>query len=59
VRNIWNELTQTADKVEGYDLMIGNAGDMISTTAGNTGTTPEYTVYVPLQFWFCRNPGLA
>jgi hypothetical protein len=20
---------------------------------------PEYTVYVPLQFWFCRNPGLA
>ena len=21
--------------------------------------TPEYTLYVPLQFWFCRNPGLA
>lgn len=20
---------------------------------------PEYTLYVPLQFWFCRNPGLA
>jgi hypothetical protein len=21
--------------------------------------TPEYTLYIPLQFWFCRNPGLA
>ena len=21
--------------------------------------SPEYTLYVPLQFWFCRNPGLA
>jgi Major capsid protein N-terminus/Large eukaryotic DNA virus major capsid protein len=20
---------------------------------------PEYTLYIPLQFWFCRNPGLA
>jgi hypothetical protein len=23
------------------------------------GCTPEYTLYVPLQFWFNRNPGLA
>ena len=22
-------------------------------------TLPETTLYVPLQFWFCRNPGLA
>jgi hypothetical protein len=20
---------------------------------------PDYTLYIPLQFWFCRNPGLA
>jgi hypothetical protein len=24
-----------------------------------TKCSPEYTLYVPLQFWFCRNPGLA
>ena len=24
-----------------------------------TSCTPEYTLYIPLQFWFCRNPGLA
>jgi len=25
----------------------------------NSGCIPETTLYVPLQFWFCRNPGLA
>jgi hypothetical protein len=23
------------------------------------GCIPETTIYIPLQFWFCRNPGLA
>ena len=23
------------------------------------GCVPETTIYIPLQFWFCRNPGLA
>jgi hypothetical protein len=57
--NIWNELTQTAERMDGYDLMIGNDAEMISTSAGTTTGTPAYTVYIPLQFWFCRNPGLA
>ena len=25
----------------------------------NSGCIPETTLYIPLQFWFCRNPGLA
>ena len=33
------------------------------TAAGNVCTPrnalPETTLYVPLQFWYCRNPGLA
>lgn len=45
--------------MDGYDLMIGNDAEMISRTTGTTTTTPAYTVYVPLQFWFCKNPGLA
>jgi hypothetical protein len=24
-----------------------------------SGCMPETTLYIPLQFWFCRNPGLA
>lgn len=53
---IWNELTQTAEKEEGYNAMIGNV-DALTGTAD--GTSPATTLYIPLQFWFCRNPGLA
>ena len=61
--NIWSELTIPAGKREGYDTMVGN---IINTTftSGQTGGllidsvfTPR--LYVPLQFWFNRNPGLA
>jgi hypothetical protein len=44
---IWNELTLPAGKKEGYDTMVKNA-------VGATGKR-----YVPLEFWFCRNIGLA
>lgn len=50
--NIWNELTQTAEKEGGYD-------DMIGATTNPADSIPARTLYVPLQFWFCRNPGLA
>jgi hypothetical protein len=42
---IWNELTLPNGKKTGYDDMIG----VTSSTAA----------YVPLEFWFCRNIGLA
>jgi hypothetical protein len=54
---IWNELTQTSERANGYDAMIGNVDSL--TGNGAAETTPAYTLYVPLQFWFCRNPGLA
>ena len=49
--NIWNELTQTSGHFEGYEKMT------TAVKAASESTTT--TVYVPLQFWFCRNPGLA
>jgi hypothetical protein len=49
--NIWNELTQTAEKMDGYDLMIGNDAQMINTSGSGNNNTPAYTLYVPLQFW--------
>lgn len=61
--NIWNDLTQTSEKEDGYKKMVGNTVEMtsVNTTEQDTDptATPEYTMYVPLQFWFCRNPGLA
>lgn len=52
---IWNELTQTSEKEAGYNVMIGN--DAERTTAATS--VDATTLYVPLQFWFCKNPGLA
>ena len=57
--NIWNELTQTSEKSSGYNDMIGNVGGMTDAKDGDDGEIGEYTMYIPLQFWFCRNPGLA
>ena len=58
--NIWSELTVPAGKRDGYDDMVGNK---VTTTAklqtGAIAFTSTPRLYVPLQFWFNRNPGLA
>ena len=39
------------------DSDCGSGAPNTSETQSNCA--PEYTLYIPLQFWFCRNPGLA
>ena len=56
--HIWNELTQTAGHQAGYANMVGNVPRLVQANPAGTHT-PETTLYIPLQFWFCRNPGLA
>jgi hypothetical protein len=53
---IWNELSLPYGKREGYYKMIGGNAKNNCTllTAGSS-----YELYVPLEFWFCRNVGLA
>lgn len=53
--NIWNELTQTAEHADGYDVMIGNTTALTTQSASLAATR----LYVPLMFWFNRHPGLA
>jgi hypothetical protein len=71
--HIWNELTQTAGRQAGYANMVGNVDRLFRPVGGasgssqtdpreagkTTGTIPATTLFIPLQFWFCRNPGLA
>ncbi len=59
--HIWNQLSNNPGHEEGYHRMVGNVPKLVSTkTTDSTTTTIESTeLYVPLQFWFCRNPGLA
>lgn len=49
---IWSELTLDASKQVGY-------GNMISKYDTFTTVTGPLTLYVPLQFWFCRDIGLS
>lgn len=54
--HIWNELTQTSGHQSGYANLVGNVPKLVQSSAG---TVPSVILYIPLQFWFCRNPGLA
>ena len=47
---VWNELSLPKSKRHGYNEMVGGLG------AGSVNGT---TLYIPLEFWFCRNVGLA
>jgi len=80
--DIWNELTLTADKKDGYNRMTGNVEEFMRPkssnpsvnynnnrityysypTAGTTADKPSIAsrrLYIPIPFWFTKNPGLA
>lgn len=56
---IWNELTIPIGKKEGLYKMILAGGHLYQTFAPLRGNANDETLYLPLNFWFCRNPGLA
>ena len=55
--NVWNELTREASHDRGHNAMIGNVPAL--TKIGGGSASEDYTMYVPLKFWFNRNNGLA
>lgn len=54
--NIWHELSRNPNHDRGYDQMIGNVPALTNVS---TAAKPAHRMYVPLQFWFNRNNGLA
>ena len=60
---IWNELSLPIGKKHGYDTMVGADGNALSVgnLSGASSVVLENTktLYIPLEFWFCRNVGLA
>ena len=54
--NVWYELTHKVGQERGYAKMIGD--DAALTTITTDAKNP-YMMYVPLQYWFNRNNGLA
>lgn len=55
--DIWYELARHAgDGERGFLKMIGDVPEL---TTYNGLSKPEYTLYIPLKFWFNRHVGLA
>ena len=55
--DIWYELARpVGDRERGYNHMIGDISEL---TELNGKSKPQCTLFVPLQFWFNRNTGLA
>ena len=52
---LWSELTLSMEHDDGYNVMIGNTAALTTQAAAISAST----LYIPLQFWFNRNPGLA
>lgn len=54
--DIWYELTHSTGQERAYNKMIGDVPEL-TTLASSVES--GYNLFVPLQFWFCRNYGLA
>jgi len=57
--DIWSELSLNESQTKGYGNMIGKNFNQSQWQPYDVSSEPGSRVFVPLQFWFCRNPGLA
>lgn len=62
--NIWYDLSHEVGHEYGYAKMIGDVPELTSISClswdcDDNLLKPSYCMYVPLQFYFCRNNGLA
>ncbi len=58
---LWETLTADFDTAMKLDTMTGGRQPTLAnlpTSIASCGGRPS-VLYIPLQFWFCRNPGLA
>ncbi len=57
---IWTELITPSSKAEGFKYMTGGFNNTLVTGGLSVkGGTSQQAIMYPLQFWFCRNIGLA
>ncbi|BCS83121.1 capsid protein 1 [Cotonvirus japonicus] len=62
---LWHEVSSSKDHDNGSAKMLGNIPELTSISSlswdhpDNNLLKPSYTLFIPLQFYFCRNNGLA
>jgi hypothetical protein len=55
---LWESLTSGYDQSVRLDQMLGTSVEGATSTPAGCNGRPT-VLYIPLSFWFCRNPGLA
>jgi len=57
---LWSNYTVTADKQNAWFQMIGKVpgASQGNDTSEMVGLYGPVNLYIPLRFWFCKNPGL-
>ena len=57
---IWTELTTPESKSDGFKYLTGGfKNPLVTGGLASAGGTSQQSIMYPLQFWFCRNIGLA
>ena len=57
--DIWSELVLNNSQLIGYGTMVGKNYSLANWQPYDTSVQKSNKLLIPLQFWFCRNPGLA
>jgi hypothetical protein len=57
--NIWNELSIPHNNARGFRTMTHVGHGAEATVASSSTSQHNQLTQIPLNFWFCRNPGLA
>ena len=62
--DLWYELTHLEGQTRGYRKLIGDIPELTTLRGADISNTsnviiPSQELFIPLQFWFNRNPGLA
>jgi hypothetical protein len=55
---IWTQLTTPASQRDALNAMIGRVDGYVPPNMIPGPMSPGLRLYIPLQFYFCRNPGL-
>ena len=57
--SIWTDLTHANDAKSLLEDMVSLTDGVLAANCPGNAVVSDQKLYVPLQFWFCRNPGLA
>ena len=57
--DIWSEISMSESQIKNYGAMVGKNYSQAIWQPYDATVEPGNRLFVPLQFWFCRNPGLA